>query len=327
MIKHKIVGKYWTQTTETDNSWNALIETDAGVIIAASADDRGLWYSEDNGITWVQSNITTGSFNYLCQLYNNRIFAYKNSSNKYCSDDNGKTWHAIALTELAVKISNGLLFTRGGRYSNDNGDTQYYPYGGSTSSQGCDLFRLEDGRILQQLGKWSANEGVNFDRGFSPVKVIINANCNNNTTFTTTVKKYMQSPFTHKVIALTSAAIMSSDPTDLYTWQKLYNIIGNDYLSDVCIPNENALLISTASKILYSTNNGYTWTVSEAPAKAWTSLCVTRSGRVLACCDTGIYYSDPVNIQASIYSSLPVTGAQAKEYVRQFKAYVQSLKT
>jgi hypothetical protein len=326
MIKHKIVGKYWTQTTETDNSWKALIETDTGVIIAASADDRGLWYSEDNGITWVQSNITTGSFSWLCCLYNNRIFAYKGSSDNYCSDDNGKTWHASALTSYAIKISNGLLLTREGRLSNDNGDTQCDFNSGGTSSY-CDIFRLEDGRILQQLGKWSANEGVNFDRGFSSVKVIINANCNNDTTFTTTVKKYVHSPFTHKVIALTSTAIASSDPTDLYTWQKLYHRTGSDYLSDVCIPNENTLLISTTSKVLYSTNNGYTWTISEAPAKAWTSLCVTKSGRVLACCDTGIYYSDPVNIQASIYSSLPVTGTQAKEYVRQFKAYVQSLKS
>ena len=63
-------------------------------LIANSISNDGLYYSEDNGKTWKQSNITSGNFAYLV-IIGSTVFAstdkYLNKETYY-SKDNGKTW-------------------------------------------------------------------------------------------------------------------------------------------------------------------------------------------------------------------------------------------
>ena len=82
--------------------------------------------------------------------------------------------------------------------------------------------------------------------------------------------------------------------------------------------------------IMYSDDNGETWTQSDKTDGSFTDLCITSTGKVIACgdSDTGVWYSDtnPNPQVVARYTSTPVTKKQVEQYVQEFKTYVQSLK-
>ena len=75
MILKKITtaGKNWAQLNKTDRSWLSLCVTPTGRIIAGS--NRGIWYSDDNGINWTQSNKTDRAWTSLWATPTGRIIA------------------------------------------------------------------------------------------------------------------------------------------------------------------------------------------------------------------------------------------------------------
>ena len=64
------------------------LTTIGNTVIAGSYSDKGLYYSNDNGITWIQSNITSGSFNCLTTI-GNTVIAGSDNKGLYYSNDNG----------------------------------------------------------------------------------------------------------------------------------------------------------------------------------------------------------------------------------------------
>ena len=78
-------------------SWNSLCVTPTGRIIASSYSSgaAGIWYSDDNGINWKQSNNVIGYWNSLCVTPTGRIFASSVSPSAegiWYSDDDGMNW-------------------------------------------------------------------------------------------------------------------------------------------------------------------------------------------------------------------------------------------
>ena len=60
------------QSNITSDYFNCLT-TIGNTVIAGSYSDKGLYYSNDNGITWIQSNITSGNFRCLTTIGNTVI--------------------------------------------------------------------------------------------------------------------------------------------------------------------------------------------------------------------------------------------------------------
>ena len=82
MILKKITsaGINWTRSNktngyETNGYWDSLCVTPTGRVIAGSAGDAGIWYSDDNGINWTESNETNGYWYSLCVTPTGRIIA------------------------------------------------------------------------------------------------------------------------------------------------------------------------------------------------------------------------------------------------------------
>ena len=106
-----------------------LFSINNGIVIGSN--NSGLYYSEDNGKTWNQSNINTGCFNCLTTI-NDIVIVGSNSDNGLLySEDNGKTWNQSNITsgdfECLTVIGNtaiaGGYSYNGLFYSEDNGKT------------------------------------------------------------------------------------------------------------------------------------------------------------------------------------------------------------
>ena len=99
-------------------------------VIASSDSNKGLFYSEDNGKTWNQSNVDTGDF-YCFIVINDTIITGSGSyKGLLYSEDNGKTWNQSNITTGDFKCLTVIDSTviasesyRGLYYSEDNGKT------------------------------------------------------------------------------------------------------------------------------------------------------------------------------------------------------------
>ena len=69
------------------------------IVIAGSWSDEGLYYSEDKGKTWKQSNIDTGIFSCLTTIGNTVIAGSDYNEGLYYSEDKGKTWKESNILE------------------------------------------------------------------------------------------------------------------------------------------------------------------------------------------------------------------------------------
>ena len=65
------------------------LTTIGNTVIAGSYSNKGLYYSNDNGITWIQSNITSGDFYCLTTIGNTVIAGSYSDKGLYYSNDNG----------------------------------------------------------------------------------------------------------------------------------------------------------------------------------------------------------------------------------------------
>ena len=72
-----------------DNVFCLTIINDTFVI--GNGTNKGLFYSEDKGKTWNQSNITSGYYVYLA-TNNDTIILRRSPKTLLHSKDNGKTW-------------------------------------------------------------------------------------------------------------------------------------------------------------------------------------------------------------------------------------------
>lgn len=64
------------------------------MLIASTNNDSGLWHSSDNGLTWNQSNITTGS-HYRLSVTGSTIRAFSNIDDSYRYSLDGICWKLL----------------------------------------------------------------------------------------------------------------------------------------------------------------------------------------------------------------------------------------
>ena len=91
----------------------------------------------------------------------------------------------------------------------------------------------------------------------------------------------------------------------------------------------NIYILNSSNSSIYSADNCATWNVlaSSTAEEGMIGLLQDYNTHTIIVRPTHYRVTLIRIVVPVVYSSLPVTGAQAKEYVRQFKAYVQSLKT
>ena len=124
-------------------------------ILVGSYNTNGIWYSDDNGETWTQSNKTDGSWSVFCVTPTGRLIA--GSSNGYgiwYSDDNGVNWTQSNKTNgsflsLCVTSTGRIVAGNGssGIYYSDNNGVNWMQSSKTTGICG-DICITNTGRIL-----------------------------------------------------------------------------------------------------------------------------------------------------------------------------------
>ena len=86
-LYYSFVGTTWVKSNT--NIYFPSMHHAKGIIIGGT-ESKGLYYSMDNGVTWVQSNISSGKFKYI--YYANGVFlTWDLTTSLYYSYD-WKTW-------------------------------------------------------------------------------------------------------------------------------------------------------------------------------------------------------------------------------------------
>jgi photosystem II stability/assembly factor-like uncharacterized protein len=130
-------GETWTQSSETTNVWEILAVNGEGTIaIAANHFDgsqSGLWYSTSTplGSTWIQSNITSGTFGQGI-MFGKHVLAAQHTGGVYYSSNFGVTY---TLTELTNVTTTSMTF-------NKNADNTTYTFigGNNILTKTTDIF-------------------------------------------------------------------------------------------------------------------------------------------------------------------------------------------
>lgn len=140
--KEYIVKKVYCETADT----KTLVYEKSSILVAGTS--TGLWYSEDMGAKWTQSNITSGIFgnpnnksdevgygNIVYSPLYKKFFAHANSGSKnylYISED-GKTWTTLLPSNGATKYwtdlqvsKSGYIFCSGANSDARTGHVYYY---------------------------------------------------------------------------------------------------------------------------------------------------------------------------------------------------------
>ena len=254
--------------------------------IVIGSNNSGLYYSEDNGKTWNQSNINTGCFNCLTTI-NDIVIVGSNSDNGLLySEDNGKTWNQSNITsgdfECLTVIGNtaiaGSWSDKGLYYSEDNGKT----WNQSNITSG-------DSKCLTVIGS-TVIAGSWDDRGLLYSE-------DNGKTWN---QSNIITSYFHCLTIISSTVIAGSDSRKgLYysednghTWQ-LSNITSGYFY---CLAVIGSTVIAGSSYdegLYYSEDNGKTWKQSNITSGNF--LCLTVIGSTViagSLSDRGLYYSE-----------------------------------
>lgn len=290
-------GETWVQSSISEGKWAGLCITPTGRVIICNAVNTGIWYSDDNGVNWVQSNKTSGFGRYSCVTPTGRIIVAGESFAISYSDDDGVNWHPISIMD-SLRSVQCICVTSTGRiiagtfdgvwYSDDNGETWVH----SDLVQGTvKAFCITStGRII-----------LSHDNTYG---------------------KY---------------CIMRSDNNG-ETWveiQTAYTQIKSFICS--CVTPTGKIIIGSPGRagVWYSDDDGITWVRLDVTEGIFDTLCITPVGRIIATgrlydpkkgyTNVATWYADLIPLELD-YTSKLLTGEQAKELVRQCKAYVQAKK-
>lgn len=107
-VWRSIDGKTWTQLYGIGNYGSITISSLNGVLVALSNNNNGIIYSNNAGLTWGLSNLTTGSFNGV--VYGGSLFVATSNTQIYSSPD-GATW--VTGTGYASDAFNAPYYANG----------------------------------------------------------------------------------------------------------------------------------------------------------------------------------------------------------------------
>ena len=312
---------------------------------------RGIWYSDDDGINWTQTSITTGTWS-ICVTSTGRVVIArmygKPDAIKY-SDDGGITWQDsnsaahLRWQSLCILPTGRILAGSNGSgsgygvpsggvgiyYSDDNGATWAQC---RMTSETWSLYCLPSGKVLamnRTLGIWySDNIGTDsladwIDTGFAASYLTNNVVLDPHIVTAYNEVTYLCNFNNNSVYKFENNSWTSVNRP--YAWYGACTV-GNRTVFVMPGQAADAWYLEAPANIEQDDSSScdpvdpYYW---QNPHPQY--LHVTPTGRVLlGTSSMGVFYSDP-EIQMN-YTVKPFTGKQAKELVQQCKAYVQSLK-
>ena len=241
--------------------------------IVIGSNNSGLLYSEDNGKTWIQSNIDFGFFHCLTIIDNIVIAGSWSNEGLYYSDDNGKTWNQSnittgdfeCLTVIGTTVIAGSNSNKGLYYSEDNGKT--WNQSNITSDDVYCLTVIGSTVIAGSL----SDKGLLYSEDNGHTWQLSNITSGNF--------------FSLTVIGSTVIAGSYSDKGLLYsednghTWQ-LSNITSGDFR---CLTVFGSTLIANSSNngLLYSEDNGHTWKKENETNNLTIYSLIYHNGKIL----------------------------------------------
>src|SRR5579872_3225370 len=80
-----------TGITLPTSTKNVVRVDSTGTMIRIGIRSKGIYYSDDTGVTWTQSNAGTGTWNYM-SYFNSYMGAATEDGRLYTSLDYGRTW-------------------------------------------------------------------------------------------------------------------------------------------------------------------------------------------------------------------------------------------
>jgi photosystem II stability/assembly factor-like uncharacterized protein len=138
--------------------FNLSIETDGSrLYLGLNTGNRPtILYSDDNGATWIPSNITHPQISKIKVVNSNLVYAYSNFQMFFKSTDRGETWTEwinlpFNVTYTMFVSSTGRLFINN-YYSDDNGETW-------TKNS---LNGMVNGYSENELGLWAGTDRILF---------------------------------------------------------------------------------------------------------------------------------------------------------------------
>ena len=298
-------GIKWFSSDKTDGGIREFYTLPSGRIIAAIV-NQGIWYSDDDGKTWTQSNKTDATFDSLCITDTNRVLAGCSDTLWY-SDDNGETW--TQLTSLPAtcyvmcktstgRIIGGFSYTIGIGYSDDNGET-WTTLNSITAT----------GRIIAcTQGSGGSNYHIIYSDDDGETWAASNITGDGWTGMCVTP--------TGRIIVCSSSGIWYSDDNGV-NW---VNAVSNTYYwRGLCVTTTGRVIVCCGYQgrgIWYSDDNGITW-IRVRRGEYHSVYAIPNNKVVIGEDATGILYSEDT------YANRLMTKADVQALIDECKAYVQ----
>ena len=286
----------WKDSNSLNFEVNLYSPNDDIVIAGSDRSNKGLYYSEDNGKTWNQSNITEGNFYHFKYINNGtkKVIVAGGMTNEgiYYSEDNGKTWNQSNISSGGVYefgiIHNTLLVSlygisdsKGIYYSIDFGKTWNQS---NIISEKCKSFiNLEDYIIVSSETKGiykSEDDGKTWNL-IQPQPLPIE-----------------QSTF-YSLAVMDSTVIACSYDKGLFysedngkTWNNS-NIRSGVIFYCLTTIDSTVIAGSNNNGLYYSEDNGKTWNTSNITSGGF--FCLTTIGSIVIAGSSsrnGLYYSE-----------------------------------
>ena len=259
------INEYLFVRSNVIGAFNTIAKNTSDVMIAAGNSNNGLYYSIDKGITWIQSNKTSGDFWSVDINGSNAVAASKEIENVgegiFYSIDSGKTW---LITNKIDKSFRWIMISQDGSRAVSASDSQQGLWYSNNTGNGFNLWQSSNitsglfrSVFISSNGNDAIAAGNNGARG-----IFYSINCGE-------------------------------------TWILVSNTNNQSMRSVMISPDGQYALAGAAgnSGIWFSkrTDNGFnTWSTSNITTGNWRSFAISTDGnKAIAASNsnTGIYYS------------------------------------
>ena len=350
IVKHQLEPgqSTWKQSDAISNKvWRAIHKLLWSTRLVAGCADNGIWYSDDGGEHWIQSNITTGSIEtFSSNVFTSstddtyRIFAGYEGGILY-SDDNGEHWTQSSVTNRCnsiITLSNPqrvVASTPNGSlgqviYSDDKGITWESAIfsGGGNPPIIMLLCARDAGNLLAvptSAGRILYGDGEYFNRSNMAATQLGN--------FTEDIIYHAPSGCYIVTGGQNATSGLFCVAYNGRVTGPVSNSLSTQFMAIWSMPDtdSNTFIAMKSDKSIYKitkSDSGNTYTCilfnRQVPAfpRAGIAITVNNNTRFVICTEAGIYYADP---EEEVKETSFITKAGVQELVTQAKAYIDSL--
>ena len=305
----------WSYSNITTLNWTSLSVIGDNAVICGS-DNKGIYYSGDSGQNWIQSNVTTGNFNFILMntfSSGTKVIACSNSgTGLYYSANLGQTWTNPITTgnfsactantlERAIAVTKSGL-TTGIYYSTNSGETWTQSIAVGTTTLFFNDVSMSGARAIAaattvtsgattKLALWiSADSGTNWTQTTTTKTGTVS-----NKIFTSVLA--VLSPTTVYYLAVgTSSGMQSSTSTTGNTFSELYSGEAKKLVQKLGI-----IMTLRLNSVTKSVNYGVGWTSSTGDISPNLENLSFSGNHTVLCLSSnlGIMYSNSASFTTS----------------------------